>query len=1207
MAALPQSATRHSVLAQHLAQLFALQALLLLLGVTSPRNTLAFPQSVIPHDGDIGTEPSYEHFIEDAGGAWEKLNSGISETAEPQKNNVAGNILIDTNGNFRNEDVNAAEVQSKTEASKTKPRISIMKDAPQTWRSLGLESASLARDVQEEGRRSQELTSSNLQQNKGNIRNMCPVDCKCGLITGVTCYSPSDTAELPVDFPAGVKVLTLFGYKKISQELVQLTDLRELSVYDGNLTVLPSLPESLMHLRITNSNLRDVRAIRNLPRLLALNMAHNNITEADLSMLDDLLSLDMSNNPLRRIPKLPTSLTILDLHSTDLMEQAATWDVYLPNLKRLILTEMKTTQPPYLILPKLEYLDMSHSKIRTLPYLSSLPNLKEINLAHVKISEALQVHFKGAYELMRIDLSYTNVTNLPDNIFAGNPKLKEIRLHHTSLQSVGDYTFHGLWNLEKLILSYNPNLVSIDDKSLEPLKKLKILDISNASIRVLPYSIRGLNLTNLIANNLTLLCDCHAYWLPSYLSSISGTEMIFLGLDAIKCADGVTRTTSELEDHIYNQNCQAPDILSPPDVTLRRGEGKTALLECNATGFPLPTIIWISPNKKYYSHSHIEVQPWYSVKFRHVVESLTSPDDDDELNDKIQPLKSGQLLIQNMSRDDVGLYRCIAVNSLASVVSTTSLWLTVDDREAYEIRTLLFGLACAMAFLLTTLVVQLIRYVMDRMGWECCCCRDRLSSRAMQVKKLLESIESYKSQQLERLRDNYNSQVVTIKESCYQQMERLSESYTTQCKNLQSIKDYSAQQLTTARDQYVEQANRVRDYSVSQMNKVSENYVFQRQRIRKFSAHQLFKLRETYKYQQKTLNKILENIPDLYLQNCRTGGSCNRGDSMVFDDEIHGIDAYYRLDFLHPLGASTESSEDMYYTPSSTLTKVQRQAFIQQHRRNHSSCSASTNEYHEAAQSWASNTPSVQSPGTSPSHLTTQPQPTVNGKCKSLKHSRSLSYSVGKQTNKGHALSHRRTHSANLHTKSPIVKVHLTPTQVDKNCRQPQRPKSTDFSSDLQAATLVVQGNASDTEATTKRKSPTESEISGSPRASTSICKSSLILEPADKLDEIATFLADPVVRKNSDATKTESSTSRIIGTLDASAKPGDSDSKSVVSLEGKREALLSDLSEAKKEASSRKRSLSREGSKEIEGRFALASVTEDQEPGSSTSTESHF
>ena len=157
------------------------------------------------------------------------------------------------------------------------------------------------------------------------------------------------------------------------------------------------------------------------------------------------------------------------------------------------------------------------------------------------------------------------------------------------------------------------------------------------------------------------------------------------------------------------------------------------------------------------------------------------------------------------------------------------------------------------------------------------------------------------------------------------------------------------------------------------MNKVSENYVFQRQRIRKFSAHQMFKLRETYKYQQKTLNKILENIPDLYLQNCRTGGNCNRTDSMIFDDEIHGLDAYYRLDFFNPIIQSNEGSEDCYYTPSSTLTRAQRQCIVEQHRRNHSNCSASisNNEYQEAVQSWATNTPCV-SPCLSPSHLTTK-------------------------------------------------------------------------------------------------------------------------------------------------------------------------------------------------------------------------------------------
>jgi hypothetical protein len=50
---------------------------------------------------------------------------------------------------------------------------------------------------------------------------------------------------------------------------------------------------------------------------------------------------------------------------------------------------------------------------------------------------------------------------------------------------------------------------------------------------------------------------------------------------------------------------------------------------------------------------------------------------------------------------------------------------------------------------------------------------------------------------------------------------------------------------------------------------VRENYVFQRNKIRKFSAHQVLRFREGYKYQQQTLNKVLENLPSLYFENCR--------------------------------------------------------------------------------------------------------------------------------------------------------------------------------------------------------------------------------------------------------------------------------------------------------------------------------------------------
>ena len=152
----------------------------------------------------------------------------------------------------------------------------------------------------------------------------------------------------------------------------------------------------------------------------------------------------------------------------------------------------------------------------------------------------------------------------------------------------------------------------------------------------------------------------------------------------------------------------------------------------------------------------------------------------------------------------------------------------------------------------------------------------------------------------------------------------------------------------------------MRDYSVSQMNRVRENYVFQRHRIRKFSAHQLLRLRETYKYQQKTLNKILENLPDLYLQNCRTG-ACQRTDSIIFDDALHGIDVYYKVDFL-----DTQSHSSDYYTPASTLTRSFRSTKGQEAIKQHSRTSSNTSSDFVEAQAWMRRDSSVLS-GCSPS------------------------------------------------------------------------------------------------------------------------------------------------------------------------------------------------------------------------------------------------
>lgn len=115
---------------------------------------------------------------------------------------------------------------------------------------------------------------------------------------------------------------------------------------------------------------------------------------------------------------------------------------------------------------------------------------------------------------------------------------------------------------------------------------------------------------------------------------------------------------------------------------------------------------------------------------------------------------------------------------------------------------------------------------------------------------------------------------------------------------------------------------KVRDYTNSQLNWVRENYIFQRNKIRKFSAHKVLQLRETYKYQQQTLNKVLENLPNLYFENCRAG-TCGKADSIVFDpNDMDSIDIYLKakIDTLTMIGRPQpdlyQSKMSLYYTPT---------------------------------------------------------------------------------------------------------------------------------------------------------------------------------------------------------------------------------------------------------------------------------------------------
>ncbi|CRK98115.1 CLUMA_CG011483, isoform A [Clunio marinus] len=284
------------------------------------------------------------------------------------------------------------------------------------------------------------------------------------------------------------------------------------------------------------------------------------------------------------------------------------------------------------------------------------------------------------------------------------------------------------------------------------------------------------------------------------------------------------------------------------------------------------------------------------------------------------------------------------LEELRNIVASSERRLLLIDPIIFlqvKMDALLTGSICALGFLILTLIFQIIRKIfirfriIEKICMNCCslCYRnDKTKTKARQIYAMLDSIEHYKSQQLEKLRENYNQQVAKIRENCTQQCDWIQNSYSSQAKNLRDIRDIGSHHISSMRDQYNDQVRRVRDYSTGQLNWVRENYVFQRNKIRKFSAHQALRLREGYKYQQQTLNKVLENLPSFYFENCR-GRVDDDDDNQTMDEnfeiylktkieklsqiETENLDCKSR-DYHEHFSAKSfdESKASVYFTPN---------------------------------------------------------------------------------------------------------------------------------------------------------------------------------------------------------------------------------------------------------------------------------------------------
>jgi len=759
------------------------------------------------------------------------------------------------------------------------------------------------------------------------VRPYCPEECICHHPGHVECHA-QNPYDLPPELDNSTSFLTLYGYSYIpTQSLARFLHLTYLKISGsniGNLQLLPQLPK-LEVLDLSNNvitTLAEGKIHSISPKLKKFKACVNKITDVtitDFQGLKNLEVLELCNNPLDisndRFLQGLTSLRYLDLSNTKLSHIPQSLLKDIPELQHLNFSSAALVHLPQITGKNMRVLDLSYNAIQKLPYgfISQAPHLEDLILSHNPLQELQKDIFIGAKELKLLHLSNTSIEILNESSFSDCSSLMSLYLDgNKNLLHVAAGAFTNLQSLQTLDLSITLNLIEIQEPAFSSNMTLKQINLEHSGLTVLPSSVLKLANVEILLNETSIRCDCYNFWFPDLIMNY--TDVQIRNSESIKCTDGHYLTSNEISENILNLDCAAPVAVTETKTWHIAKEGESALIDCNVTANPPHSIVWISPSSQvfqYNGNSSIS-QNWVNQRIRDVM--ATSEEESNVEGSNIQVLETGQLLVCNFQSKDSGRYKCFAHNSVGN--TSVIAYMGIDDakfRSMYY-ESLAIGFSCALLFLLSTLSMQLIHYLMDWFGWQCCCCRDHLTPRARKVQRLLESVEIYKSQQLERLRENYNGQVGNIKDSCYGQLDKVRDSYSGQIQNLKDIREYSSNQLGGLKDQYIDQCTKIGDYSMCQVNRVRENYIYQRHRVRKFSAHQLLKMKESYKYQAKTLNKVLENMPDFYLQNCRTADTSS--DDLEFDDPLKGIDMYYKVDFFDTISRGSD-----YYTPNSTLTR----------------------------------------------------------------------------------------------------------------------------------------------------------------------------------------------------------------------------------------------------------------------------------------------
>lgn len=520
--------------------------------------------------------------------------------------------------------------------------------------------------------------------------------------------------------PAGVHQVSLTN---VSDGQIDVEHVRYLQWSDSNISNINAAiknPSSLITVDFSANKITNLKnfMFKNFTSLQVMNLSHNEIDDLPRNVFENqnLLILRLSHNSLHAIPfqvfAPMQGLRVLDLshnHIVTILDHFFKFNKY---IEELLLNDnkiVKLTSNALADLTVLRRLDLSNNSLESVSkgLFDALNQLQYLNLASNPILNVASGTFRGLTSLQWIDMSSNRLKQLTFGLFHFSPDVKSLTLDETDIEIIHNSEFLGLPNLETLRIRNNKRLKEIEPYVLADTLSIRHLDISGNSLTFLPISLA--NLTELESLNIAdnpWACDCRMYWFAPWAEQRRRANM---NLSELSC--GPYAYPNDMLPTLHHLNCTGPNIVFKTPTTQYRLKSN-ALLECRYAANPHPSITWITPNREIYHwnpdpsvddvfHKHPHAHDQYLTPLR------TIPP-------RIQILENGTLYIQNVTRKDCGRYTCYATNPIANVSSDVLLHIDPTDWNHVRIISLIVGAQCAAGFLGLTLLIQFLRYILNK-------------------------------------------------------------------------------------------------------------------------------------------------------------------------------------------------------------------------------------------------------------------------------------------------------------------------------------------------------------------------------------------------------------------------------------------------------------------------------------------------------------